>query len=91
MKKRPIRSIEASSRFKKSLRHLPPAIQNKLDARDQWFRQNAFDPRLKTHQLKGKREGFWSYSVDYRYRVVFKFARNDVVVYVDVGTHDVYR
>jgi mRNA-degrading endonuclease YafQ of YafQ-DinJ toxin-antitoxin module len=91
MRPRSIKNIESSTKFKRSFQSLPASIQEKADERDQMFRRNAFDPRLKTHKLGGSLKGYWSYSIDYQYRVLFRFDGSDKVVYFDIGDHRVYR
>ena len=59
--------------------------------KDQRFRANPFDARLRTHALKGRLKGLWSYSVDYRHRILFEFLPHGAVLYHDIGSHDVYR
>ena len=86
-----IKQVDVSPRFFKSLAKLPPSIQALAKTRDAMFRANPFDPRLRTHKLKGELAGAWSYSVNYSYRVLFRFLADDEVLYYDIGTHDVYR
>jgi len=83
--------IYAASRFTRSVKKLPLNVRDKLRKRDQIFRHNPFDPRLETHKLRGNLKDHWSYSVDRRYRVLFKFLDGDKVVYYDIGTHKIYR
>ena len=52
---------------------------------------DAFDPRLKSHKLRGRFASFWSFSIRYAYRIVFTFEAGDAVVFHDVGDHRVYR
>ena len=91
MPARPIRIIYPTSKFKKSFRKLFSEIQKLAIKGEQFFRKNTFDPKLKTHKLKGKLKKFWSYSVNYEYRIVFEFLKKDVVLYHDIGTHEIYR
>lgn len=35
--------------------------------------ENAFDPSLRTHKLKGELENSWACSVGYDLRIIFKF------------------
>jgi len=86
-----IKQVHFTSRFIKSCSKLPLAMQALAEERDSWFRINPFDPRLKTHKLKGELAGAWSYSLDRRYRVLFRFLSDGEVLYYDVGTHDIYR
>ena len=76
--------------FSRALNGLPNQIQDLLTKKDSVFRENPFDGRLKTHQLRGKLKGYWSYSVNYHYRVLFKFVSDSNVIYIDVGTHEIY-
>ena len=83
--------IHISLDFKKSYGRLPHNIQTLADKKDIWFRENPFDQRLKTHKLKGELLDFWAYSVNYQYRILFRFLDNNEVIYYDIGTHEVYR
>lgn len=90
MKACPIRFIYPASRFKRSFRRLPFRIRKLAIKKDKIFRKNAFDPRLKTHKLKGKLQNFYSYWVNEEYRIVFEFIKEDMVLYQDIGTHEIY-
>jgi addiction module RelE/StbE family toxin len=53
--------------------------------------EDAFDPRLKTHRLKGEFAGHWSCSAGYDLRIVFEIAElggQETIHLLDVGTHD---
>lgn len=54
------------------------------------FRKNPFDPRLDTHKLSGRWQGYWAYSVDYKYRVIFVFRDAKTATYYDVGPNNIY-
>ncbi len=62
--------------FLKSFQKLPRSIQALAKKKDDCFRNNPFDTRLRTHKLKGELTGVWAY---------------DEVVYYDIGTHNIYR
>ena len=68
-----ILKVHLTSDFQKSFKKLPQQIQNLAIKKDKWFRLNPYDTRLKTHQLKGALRGFWAYSIDYHYRILFRF------------------
>ena len=86
-----IRQVHVAPRFFKSFARLPTSIQVLAKEKDAIFRAHPFDPRLRTHQLKGELAGAWAYSVNYRYRVLFRFLADDEVLYYDIGTHEIYR
>jgi len=83
--------IELSDRFKKSFRKLPLRLRDKTTERIEVFKQNCFDPKLETHELHGKDKNIWSFSVSYAYRIKFVFLDRDVVLFLEIGTHDIYK
>ena len=88
---RHILKVHSTSEFEKSFRKLPGYIQDLAEKKDKWFRRNAFDPRLHTHKLKGELEGYRSYYINRKYRVLFRFLNGDEVIYYDIGTHEIYK
>ena len=46
-----------------------------------------FTPSLKTHKLSGDLKEFWSCSVTYEIRLIFKIV-NNIIELIDIGTHD---
>ena len=88
---RRIASVSVTPHFQRAFRNVPPPLQALAKSKDAIFRSDPCDPRLKTHALKGKLKGLWSYSVDYRHRVLFEFLARDHVLYHDIGPHDIYR
>jgi addiction module RelE/StbE family toxin len=51
------------------------------------FKNNPFDPKLRTHKLSGKLKDLWSFSIEYDLRVIFSFAEQNKVIFVDIGGH----
>ena len=45
-------------KFIRQFKKLPPEIKKSAIAKEKIFRQNPFDPRLKTHKLQGELDGF---------------------------------
>ena len=86
-----IRVVHVTSDFMKSYRKLPNHIQNLAIKKDQLFRQDAFSASLRTHKLKGPLEGYFAYSINHSYRVLFRFVKEDEVLCLDVGTHEIYK
>ena len=86
-----VTTIYPTTHFIRSYKTLPRPIQAKAKQKEQIFKADPFDPRLKTHKLRGKLEGLWSYSVTFEYRILFRFIDQQTVLYHDIGTHDVYR
>ncbi len=86
-----IKRIDYTPKFLKSFKGLRSEIQAQLIKREPWFRADCFDSRLKTHKLKGKLIPYWSFSVNYSYRVLFAFEDEHRVTFIDIGPHSIYQ
>lgn len=80
-----------SLQFMREYRSLPTDVKEKADKKEKIFRSNPFDSRLKTHKLKGRLGEFWAFSIDFRYRIIFKFQDKNKVRFYVVGDHSVYK
>jgi len=87
--KRPIATIRVTPHFARQYKHLSPEVKEMAEAREQIFRADAFDPRLRTHKLSGRLEGLWAFSVTYELRVIFEFLGADEVLFHSIGPHQV--
>ncbi len=91
MMARPILEIQTSPEFERAFVRLLMRIQKLARRKDSMFRQDAFHPSLDTHKLHGELKGTWAYSVNKHYRVHFYFVDDHTVVYVNIGTHEIYK
>lgn len=80
-----------SPRFAKEYKKLPLKIKLQAESKEDIFRKDPFDSSLKTHKLSGKLKEFYSFSVNYQYRIVFHLEEEDTVVFDNIGTHEIYR
>ncbi|MFA6099386.1 MAG: type II toxin-antitoxin system mRNA interferase toxin, RelE/StbE family [Patescibacteria group bacterium] len=84
--------IVYSSQFAREYKKLSDSIKDNAEKQEIIFRDNPTDPRLKTHKLKGRLRGFLSFSIGFRYRIIFEFSKDKKRVYFhSVGDHDVYQ
>lgn len=83
--------IHYSNKFAKAYKKLPEEVKDIAEKKEEIFREDPFDSRLKTHKLKGELSNFYSFSVSYHWRVVFHFEDEETIVFDAVGTHAVYR
>ncbi len=79
-----------SPQFAREYKKLPQKIQRIAEKREKLFRQDPFYPQLNTHKLKGRLTGFWAYSLDYRFRIIFEFGAKGIVYFHSVGDHGIY-
>ena len=80
-----------TSKFEKSFQRLPKEIQVLAVEKEKIFRKNMYDPKLRTHRLKGKLHWYFSFSVDYSYRIMFEILDTDDIVFVNVWGHSIYK
>jgi len=77
--------------FVRKYKKLPNKIKNLIENNEKIFLENPFDKRLNTHKLTGKFKDLWSFSVDYKYRIVFEFIDKNTIHFHSVGNHQVYQ
>jgi addiction module RelE/StbE family toxin len=79
--------VRASKRIVKHQPHALAAIRYTLER----LEADAFDPRLRTHKLKGELAGCWACSAAYDLRIVFELVQHEgveAILLLSVGTHD---
>lgn len=86
-----IQRIELSNNYKKSFRKLHPKVQEEALKKIRIFQVNPFHPTLRTHKLSGKEKEHWAFWINYSYRVKFLFLGDEEVLFLDIGTHDIYK
>jgi len=80
-----------SPKFIKSYNKLPQRIKVLAEKKEKIFVKEPFNRAFKTHKLHGDFAGFWAFSVNRIYRVVFDFLRENSIRFYDIGTHDIYK
>jgi len=83
--------ISYSSKFEREYRKLPMSVKRIAETKEDIFRVDPFDARLKTHKLKGGLKDFWSFSIDDKYRIIFEFISKQEVWFHSSGTHAIYK
>jgi mRNA-degrading endonuclease YafQ of YafQ-DinJ toxin-antitoxin module len=86
-----ITNIFYEPHFERAFKKLTPDLKAAFMERLPVFMNDCFEPRLKTHKLSGKQKNLWSFSLDYSYRVLFKFMGDGQVGFMDIGDHDIYK
>jgi mRNA-degrading endonuclease YafQ of YafQ-DinJ toxin-antitoxin module len=79
--------VRAAKRFTKTNPAAAKAIRGTLHQ----LQVDAFDPKLRTHKLKGELAGYWASSAGYDLRIVFELVNHggaEAILLLSVGTHD---
>lgn len=66
-------------------------LQEEVRERVFEFRERVNHGRLKVHKLHGRMEGRLSFSVNYKYRIVFKYIDKNTAEFLTIGDHDIYK
>lgn len=80
--------ISFTDEFERRYRKLPFPVQKKAEKQEQLFRANPFHPSLHTEKLSPRGREIWSFRIDHRYRILFRFSENEKVLFLTVGPHD---
>ena len=46
---------------------------------------------LEVHKLNGKFKYYFGFSVNYKFRIVFRYVSKNEVLFTDIGDHDIYK
>ncbi len=68
-----------------------PQLTDDLRTTLQLLAEDAFQPQLKTHKLKGKLAGAWACSAGYNLRIIFELVEIEgklAILLSTIGTHD---
>lgn len=83
--------VGATAQFWRLFRKLPRTLREEAVERIESFRDLGNHQSLRVHKLHGKLEGRWSFSVNYRYRIVFVWEEpNAAAILVAIGDHSLY-
>ena len=77
--------------FIRNLKKLPLGLQEEAIEKIELFKNPSNHRSLRVHALHGELRGRYSFSVNYRYRIVFMFEKKKTeTVLLTIGDHAVY-
>jgi len=74
--------------FKRQYNRLSRGIQKKADKQQRLFRNDPFHPSLNTEKLVPKEKAVWSFRVDQKYRIAFRYIDGTAILALAIGPHD---
>ena len=78
--------------FRRQFKKLPPALQEEAMDRIELFGDIQNHESLKVHKLHGALSGKWSFSVNYKYRIMFAWEiPQKSAVLMSIGDHSLYQ
>ena len=82
--------ISYTKTFLKKFSKLDPVLQEEVYDKIELFKEKENHLKLRVHKLKKPFTGRYSFSVNYKIRIIFKYDEKDEnhVHFLTVGTHD---
>jgi addiction module RelE/StbE family toxin len=77
--------------FIKEFNNLSKDIQEEILEKIELFKNISNHKNLKVHKLNGKLKDFFSFYINYNYRIIFEYKTRKEVHLLHVGNHDVYK
>ena len=86
-----ISNILVTARFERQYKKFPGKVKIAAKEKEAIFRSDPLDARLAMHKLHGREKGVWAFSITHSYRVKFTLLDPGEVLFLEIGTHDIYR
>ncbi len=75
----------------KRFNKLSSSLQDEVEEKIELFKVDQSHSFLKVHKLKGPLKGLYSFSVNYRIRIVFERLSDKKIALLSVGSHEIYQ
>ena len=83
--------ISATPQFRKMFSKLENSLQEEALQKIEMLRDASNHIHLRVHKLKGTQKKHYSFSVNYKIRVLFIYLTEVEIVLTAIGDHDVYK
>ena len=83
--------VSFRSSFVRQYGNLEEALQEEILEKIELLKDKDNHKRLKVHKLHGYLSKYWSFSVNYKIRIVFYFESRTEIVLSLIGDHDIYK
>jgi len=83
--------VKFTPNFIRQLKKLEPALKEESFEKIELFQKNIREKSLKVHKLNGKLKDRFSFSVNYKTRIVFKYIYKTEIILTAIGDHKVYQ
>lgn len=82
--------IVISKQFARQFRKLDPQLKEEVIAKLELLKNSTNHQSLKVHKLNGRMADKYSFSVNYKIRVIFSYPIPTEIFLLLVGSHDLY-
>ena len=80
-----------TSEFVRLFKKLESLFQEEVTEKIDFFKDIKNHKSLKEHKLHGRFSKCYSFSVNYKTRIVFQYLSDNHVIFLTIGDHDVYK
>ena len=82
--------ITYSPKFIKNLKKVKGELKEEILNRVEMLTNESNHEMLRVHKLKGRLKGRYSFSIDYKHRIVFLYLDENTIYLLNFGGHEVY-
>jgi plasmid maintenance system killer protein len=83
--------IKFKPNFVRQFNKLEEELKSEILEKISLFKKIKNHKTLKVHKLKGKLKNRYSFSVNYKYRIVFIYENKNEAIFLAIGDHQVYK
>ncbi|KKR70363.1 MAG: Plasmid stabilization system [Candidatus Nomurabacteria bacterium GW2011_GWB1_40_7] len=84
-------SIVYSPFFIRKFNKLENGLQEDVIQKINLFKDRENHNMLDVHKLHGKFKDYFGFSVNYKFRIAFRYVSKNEVLFADIGSHDIYK
>lgn len=77
--------------FIKKFKKLEIGLQNDALEKINLFKNKENHKMLEVHKLHGKFKECFGFSINYKFRIIFRYVSKNEVLFTDIGDHDLYK
>ena len=77
--------------FIRKFQRLETNVQEEVQQKIHLFKDRKNHELLKVHKLHGKFRDQFSFSINYKFRIAFRYISKNEVLFLDIDDHDMYR
>ena len=84
-------SVSFAPSFVKKYNSCENSLQEEIVEKIELLKNKFNHKQLKVHKLNGQLADRYSFSVNYKIRIVFRYIRTNEVALIAIGDHDLYK
>lgn len=83
-------TVKYTTGFVRQYTKLSIELREEVREKIELLKESKNNEKLKVHKLKGRLSGRYSFSVNYKYRIMFEYIDKKNIVLLTIGDHDIY-